>query len=172
MRLPLNKLMILADVISLFTILAFTVLAIVCRGADEITDAPRSEEFCSGWVTSAGEVLSLDQIPNGDIALTHDLTGISIENRQLCMKSVDTYITVSFDGEQTYRYAPEYCSLLGRSYGMYIHTISIPPGAQTVELALHPCYPDTAAYLRQAQITSAADFKGELYRNGLPGFAV
>lgn len=127
-------------------------------------------DMTNGWVTPDGEVVSLDQPPQGDLVLTHSLEGMDKDNKRFCMTSTDTHIRAVFDSKQTYQYIPKLSSLLGESYGMYIHMIVIPPNAEEVTLYLHSIYEFKPVCVGNLAIEDAGMFMGDLYHENLPGF--
>lgn len=122
-----------------------------------------------GWQTPDGDILTLEQLSAGDITISQELTALTVKNKSLCFKSMDTHFSVLFDGETAYSYAPVQPNILARSYGKYIHMIPIPEGASEVTLVLHPIYDGTAAYIADAAIEDPAMFIGNIYHEGLPG---
>lgn len=125
-----------------------------------------------GWEMPDGTQVSLNTLPKGDLVLRHSLEGIDTGNMRLCTTSTDTHITVKFEKEQVYRYAPELSDLLGESYGMYIHMVVIPPGAKEVTLYLHPIYEFNPVSIGDLTIEDAGMFMGDLYHQRLPGFVI
>lgn len=126
--------------------------------------------MASGWLTTDGQTVALNEVPPDTITLTHTLAGMCLQDKRLCLKSSDTFITISADGETLYEYAPVYAPLIGKSYGNYVHTVTIPPEAQTLEMTLTPVYEGDTADIRYAHLEDPADFIVNLYRQGLPEF--
>lgn len=122
------------------------------------------------WHTSDDRVYSLDSLPKGDITLTHSLKGINLSRMRLCFETTDTHVSAYFDGSLLYDYAPSPASIIGRSYGRYIHLIPIPPSAENVTLKLHPVYSGESALLRNTAVEDAGVFIADIYYNGLPKF--
>lgn len=133
---------------------------------DSVTD------ISEGWLTSAGETVSLDELPHGELVLTRSLEGIDTDGMRLCFKSADSDISAAFDGVTTYTYEPRQAALLGKSSGMYIHMIRIPRGSCEVTLTVRPIYESVPVYIMDAAIEDAAKFMGDIYYHGLPGFSV
>ena len=146
----------LTDLFPLVVILLFTIIVtITCRSQklhynNDITD------LTSGWTSSEGESISIDNLPVGDIVLSHDLTNIDLDRKRLCLNTVHTYIKVEADGVLIYDYAPEQAPILGKSYGMYIHMIPIPTDTSTLTLTLHPLYNHYPQLKHQKQCTKHA----------------
>ena len=124
-----------------------------------------------GWMAQDGEVYTLDDLPDGDIVGTHELAGMEIDDKCVCFKSTHTLFSVSFDGEETYRYEPVQKKLLGVSYGMYVHAVPIPDSAKSVTLSLNPLYKGSAD-IDNAVIEDGAQFIERLYRIGLISFSL
>lgn len=164
--------MIFTDLLSLLLIVLCITFAALYGGGKSTNYSYDNgiADLTNGWVADNGDILSLDSLPEGDIVLTHSLTGIDLYRKRLCFRCIDTHITASFDGEAVYSYTPELGGILGKSYGMYIQMIPIPADAESVTLTLHPIYSSSAAVLRDTSVQDAGLFIGDLYHEGLPGF--
>lgn len=123
------------------------------------------------WYDESGEICSLNALPARDASVSHSLVGVDIYRKRLCFKSIDTAFEVVFNGTTTYTYAPQQARLLGRSYGMYIHTIMIPADAENVTLVLHPLYEERGAVIIDSCVEDAGRFVSKIYREGMPVFA-
>lgn len=164
--------MALADVVSLIVILVFGAVAGVFYSTPEKSYDDNVISLSDGWTSEGGTSYALNDLPDGDIVITHSLEGIGLSEKRLCFRSSDTHIAVSFDGEETYTYAPQISKLLGKSYGMYIHTVNIPRGAESVTLRLHPIYSGLPANISRCAVQDGVMFMGDVYRYGLPSFAL
>lgn len=163
---------IFSDLLPLVVILLCTLLVGLSYRPERSSYMDDITPLESGWTTESGETVYTDKLPKGDITVTHILSDIELHRKRLCFRSEDTHITALFDGEETYTYAPDLPPILGRSYGVYIHMIPIPPEAKTVTLKLHPIYENRAAYLEDVAVEDAGVFVGEIYHKELPGFAL
>ena len=162
----------LVDLLPLIAILVCTILVSLSCRTEEIHYDDSVIPFADEWTTSEGETVSLEDLPIGDVEVSHSLNGIDIENKRLCFKSTHTYIKAKFDGKVTYTYEPVQSQIIGKSYGMYVHLIPIPEGASTVTLELHPLYNGTSAAIEYTTVEDAGMFMADLYHNGLPSFAI
>ena len=125
-----------------------------------------------GWKTEDGQKIMLKDLPTGDVTITHELNGIDIDRKRLCLQTSNTELTAVFDGVTIYEYAPKQAAILGKSYGMYIHMIPIPVGAKSVTLYLHPIYDDLEPVVKEMAVEDAGMFMGDIYHKGLPNFAL
>ena len=125
-----------------------------------------------GWSTDNGEIYSLSDLPTEQITLNHSAEGLDLDNMRFCMKSVDTFFQVLADGEIVYSYQPELHTLLGKSYGMYIHSIPIPETTSVLTLKLTPIFPDTPSAILGAVIEDPGMYIGDLFKEGIPGFCI
>ena len=123
-----------------------------------------------GWTAKDGQEYSISDLPQGDIMIIKNIEDVDPDGKRLCFKSIDTHLTVCFDGKPAYTYAPEYPSILGDSYGMYIHMIFIPEGTRSVTFTLHPVYYGTSANIENIGIADAGMYMGDFYHNALPAF--
>lgn len=146
------------------------IVALYCDPPKE-HDADTVTSMMNDWQSSDGAVYSLDELPKGDAVLTHSLNGIDILNKQLCMKSDDTFLEVSADGEVIYTYAPEQSKIMGKSYGKYLHMIPIPPETKQLTLSVHSIFEKESAYLRDVAIADAGMYMGDLFKKALPDYS-
>lgn len=160
-----------ADVISLFIISAFMLIAALYCDPPEEHYSNIVTGMMNDWQSSDGAVYSLDELPKGDVVLTHSLDGIDILNKRFCLKSDDTFLEVAADGEMIYTYAPEQSKIMGRSYGKYLHMISIPPETKQLTLSVYPIFKGEPAYLWDAAIEDAGMYMGDLFKKALPDYS-
>lgn len=160
-----------ADVISLFMISAFMLIAAFCGDQPEEHYSDTVTSMMSDWRSSDGAVYSLYELPEGDVVLTHSLDGIDILNKRLCMKSDDTFLEAAADGKVIYTYSPEQSKLMGRSYGKYLHMIPIPSGTKELTLSVHPIFEKEQAYLRDVAVEDAGMYMGDLFKKALPDYS-
>lgn len=165
-------LQIIPDVIALFVITLLMIFAALCLNAPGKYYSEAVTELTTQWQDADSRLYALNALPAGDLVLTHGISGIDAENQRLCLKSVDTFFTVSADGVVIYSYTPEQPQFLGRSYGMYLHMISLPPGTKELTLSVHPIFPDTSATLKEVAIEDAGMYMGDLYQKALPAYSV
>lgn len=166
-----NKNSILSDILPLIVfLLCSLIVSITCR-AQVSNYNTEVVDVTDGWTTPDGQVVSLDDLPEGDITITHDLTDIYHYKKRLCFKSTHTTFRAEINGETTYVYEPVQKRLIGASYGMYVHMIPIRDDAPSITLKLHPVY-DGSAMLQFAVIEDAAQFQSDMYHRGLPSFSL
>lgn len=164
--------MLFADIQLLFLLLlSVTAVSVFCRAKTAIYNDTVSD-LSEGWNAPDGTIYNLENLPDGEIALTHSLKGIDLRRMRLCFESTDTHFTAKFDGEVIYTYYPKLAPVLGKSYGRYIHLIPIPPDAESVTLKLHPIYSGESATIKGAVVEDAGGYIAELYHNELPKFAL
>ncbi|MBR0410065.1 MAG: HD-GYP domain-containing protein [Eubacterium sp.] len=124
----------------------------------------------NNWETDSNKDVDLDDLPPGILDLTKDISGFSPGDKSLCMKSIDTVFDVYADGRCIYTYRPTIPRRLGRSYGMYVHTIAIPEDTEVLGLHLEPVFPDTSAALGDVLIEDGGQYMNNLFRRNLPAF--
>lgn len=173
MKLPnKNNISVFLDLLPLAAVLVCTIIVIAICGASQIYYDDKITDLTDGWITSDGDIVSMSSLPAGDITLTHSLADVNIDYKRLCFKTIHTNFTAAFDGTMVYEYAPERPAILGKSYGMYIHMIPIPPNESSVTLTMHPLYQGTPAEINNISVEDAGVFMGDIYHNGLPNFAL
>ena len=130
-----------------------------------------STPMSAGWTTEAGDVVDLSALPPGTLDLTKDVSGMDLGGLSLCLKSVDTVFDVYADGQRVYSYRPTIPKRLGASYGMFVHTVTIPEGAAALGLRLEPVFPGAPAALSDVAVEDGAQYMTNLFRRNLWPFA-
>ena len=106
-----------------------------------------------GWIAESAEAsdgtLDLYHLPEGPITVRKDMSGLYTNGQALCFKSIDTDFDVYADGQLIYTYRPVIPKRLGKSYGMYVHTVVIPENTAFVSLRLDPVFSGTSPSLER-----------------------
>jgi putative nucleotidyltransferase with HDIG domain len=121
----------------------------------------------ANWTTGEGEAVDLSNLPLGNLDLTKDVSQLSVEDKSLCLKSIDTFFDVYADGQPVYSYRPVIPRRLGASYGMYVHTVPIPENTAVLSLRLEPVFPGTPATLDDVVIEDGGQYMTDLFRSKL-----
>ena len=120
----------------LYFLIVFVAVSIYLDRGNALPGVGDSISMQANWVTEAGEVVDLAEMPLGNLELTVDISALSIDHKSLCMKSIDTLLDVYADGQCIYSYNPSIPKRLGASYGMYVHTVPIPENTAALTLRL------------------------------------
>jgi len=127
-----------------------------------------------GWVMesaeASGETLDLYQLPEGSMTVRRDVSGLYKDGQALCFKSIDTEFDVYADGRQIYTYRPVIPKRLGKSYGMYVHTVVIPENTKYISLRLDPVFPGIPPGLERVVIEDAGLYMSEQYSRNMIAF--
>ena len=164
--------LLIADIILPFLAVALVFLAYIIISPPNSHSRDTVTDLTNGWYGEDGTEYSLSGLPEGDIVLSRDISGIDKRNRNLCMKSDDTWIEIYYDGQPEYRYAPEQASVYGASYGYYVHIVSIPQDANELTLKLHPVYNGRVPLVSSVCIDETAVFLTRLYHQGTFSFLI
>ena len=162
----------LASLTVIVTISVCIIIVICANGYSSISYNSSVTDMNGGWSSDDGEIYSLSDLPNGQITLHHSADGLDLDNTRFCMKSVDTFFEVLADGEVIYSYKPEQNALLGKSYGMYIHSVPVPENVSVITLKLTSIFPDAPPALLGAVIEDPDMFICDLFNEGIPGFCI
>ncbi len=165
-------LQIVPDVIALFVLVLLLVGIVLCLDAPVKPYSHTVTDVAGQWQTEDGRICALNNLPKGDLVLTHAISGVDGSDQRLCLKSVDTLFTVSADGVVIYSYMPEQPKFLGRSYGMDMHMIPLPPGTTELTISVHPLFPGTPANFKDAAVEDAGMYMGDMYKKALPDYSV
>ena len=162
----------LASIIVIAAILVCTVLVIHAGNSLYIGYNSEVTDMNGGWSADDGEMYLLSELPNGQITLHCSAEGIDLKDRRFCMKSVDTFFQVLADGEVIYSFQPEQNALLGRSYGMYVHSVPVPENTGVLTLELTSIFEDSPPAILSAVIEDPGMFMCDLFNEGIPGFCI
>jgi len=120
----------------------------------------------SGWTLEDGTAADLSHLPGGPVTVRRNIEGQYMQGQALCLKSIDTNFDLCADGEIIYTYRPVIPKRLGLSYGMYVHTVTLPEGTKEVQLQLDPVFVRVAPGLRDVEINNADAYITTLFRAG------
>lgn len=155
-------------------VLILTLFMVIIVGSQFVEREPiygnTPYDLSTDWVTEDGRTVSLSELPAGEITIKHDLTDLDLSERDLCLKSSDTFLKVMVDGKTVYDYAPTYPNIIGKSYGNYIHVIPLGDDSAVLTMTLTPVYDGDTADLSDIYVESSARYIVDIYRQGLPEF--
>ena len=162
----------LAGLTAILAISVCIVIVIAAGGSFYQNYNSDTTDMNDGWSSDDGEIYSLSDLPDGDITLHHSAEGLDLSDMRFCMKSVDTFFRVLADGEVVYTYQPEQHPLLGKSYGMYIHSVPVPENTSVITLELTSIFADAPPAILGAVIEDPGMFMCDLFNEGIPGFCI
>ena len=156
-------------IVILLTVIIMTVLHSRVIGVSK----PASYDLKDGWYSQDGEEVSIDKLDKGNVIISHSLSDIDTDERDLCFKTTNADVRVLYDGDAAYEYkfVPK-SQIFGKSYGMRVNLIAIPYDASSVTIELEPLYENTAAGVSLVTIEESGAFLNDLYQRELPGFAL
>ncbi len=139
------------------------------NGSREIIFIPAND----GWIMESAETsdkpLDLYHLPEAAITVRKDVRDLYRNGQALCFKSVDTDFDVYADGQLIYTYRPTIPKRLGKSYGMYVHTVVIPENTEFISLRLDPVFSGTSPSLERVMIEDAGLYISDHFsRNMVP----
>ena len=103
----------------------------------------------NGWTIESDDTQTdVDHFPPGSLSIFKEVKGSYTAGQALCLKSIDTDFDVYADGRLIYTYRPTIPKRLGRSNGMYVHTVAIPDQTSVLTLKLDPVFPEISAGLK------------------------
>lgn len=125
-----------------------------------------------GWtVESDGTRTDTDHFPPGSLSVSKEIKGSYTNGQALCLKSIDTDFDVYADDRLIYTYRPTIPKRLGRSYGMYVHTVAIPDQTNVLTLKLDPVFPEISAGLKDVRIDDPEQYMADLFRENIVTFS-
>ncbi|SEP59834.1 diguanylate cyclase (GGDEF) domain-containing protein [Lachnospiraceae bacterium RM5] len=130
----------------------------------------KSISLNNGWQDKDGNEISLDKLPKGEITVTKHVGDINFSNCRFCSKTKATVFKVYADGKLIYEYNPKFNKLYGKSYGTYIHSISIPNHTSILKLEITPLFTMESAIFYDACVGDSMEFTVNIFREGLGGF--
>ena len=159
------------QIVFLFFLITFILVSIQLDRGSALPYIGDSTAMSANWTTGDGEIADLSDLPLGNLDLTTVVSGVDVNGKSLCLKSIDTVFDVYADGRLIYSYRPTIPKRLGASYGMYVHTIPLPEDTAVLGLRLEPVFPGVPAALNDVAIEEGGQYMNDLYRNNLWAFA-
>ena len=132
--------------------------------------APANEGWIMEGAEDSGEALDLYHLPEGPMVVRKDVRGLYTNGEALCFKSIDTDFDVYADGRLIYTYRPVIPKRLGKSYGMYVHTVVIPENTESLSLQLDPVFSGTSPSLERVMIEDAGLYISDHYSRNMIAF--
>lgn len=145
--------------IPLAFVIIFILVAIILYKPFNYTGSSESIDIGKGWVIDGSDdTINIESIEDSKV-LVYKYTTIKDNHKyKLCFKTLHTYVTVYADDVNIYEYKPDVNKLLGKSYGVYAHSVAIPEHTQKISLELKSVYNDEPARVRDMAYETEADF--------------
>ena len=159
------------QIVFLFFLITFILVSIQLDRGSMVPYIGDSTPMNANWTTGGAEIVDLYDLPLGNLDLTTVVSGVDVNGKSLCLKSIDTVFDVYADGRLIYSYRPTIPKRLGASYGMYVHTIPLPEDTAVLGLRLEPVFPGAPAALNDVVIEEGSQYMSDLFRNNLWAFA-
>lgn len=122
-----------------------------------------------GWIDENGKKYNLNSLPCGKLVLTKNVSQLEIKEQSLCTISMDTFFNVYSNGILIYSYKPKVPKILGKSYGMYVHTIAIPSNTTEIKLSIEPIFSDHAK-LTDTRLEIGAEYISKIFKKNMLPF--
>ena len=172
MKKPISKKKVnIREIIYLFVIILLFLILILMYKSNQRSPVNIAFSMEQGWTDATGNTMSLNHLPEGEkISLSADVSRMELNDKRFCLKSVDTVFDIYADGKLIYSYHPTQPKLLGSSYGMYVHTISLPEHTAVLTLQAEPIFHTTHVTLKDAVIEDSGTYMADLYKENLLTF--
>lgn len=156
------------DLLPLIVVIMFTVISeIAYKPFNDMSSQYTKIIMNDGWtVDETGETISLNEIDKANIKISININDIDTYKYKLCFKSIHTYVTVYADDKNVYEYIPDENKLLGKSYGVYPHTVAIPDNTDKVTLELQSVF-DDAVDIEELAFEDESTFLIDILKKGL-----
>lgn len=164
------------QVVFLYFLVVFILVSVYLDRGNALPDIDDAIAMSAGWTIESGDAegpltnANLSGLPTGNLELTADVSGLATDGKSLCMKSIDTVFDVYADGMKIYSYRPTIPKRLGKSYGMYVHTVPIPENTATLGLRLEPVFHGAPAALSDVMIEDGGAYMRDMFSHNLLAF--
>jgi len=125
---------------------------------------------CDSWQDPSGNQTSIDKLGKGNVTLSMDTSKLELSGRAFCFKTVDTLVTVYADDKKIYDFHPVQSKVMGKSYGMYVHTVYIPSETKELRMEIEPVFDGGTGTVRDAMLEDSGKYMSNTYKNGLAPF--
>ncbi len=106
---------------------ALALIFIILFSKNDIFNTDNAVDYSDLWSYESGSVVDFDDFNIDDHTSIHKRTnGEIINTMSLCFYSKNLYFTVFLDGEPIYDFHPQTYKFLGKAYGFYPHSITMP----------------------------------------------
>lgn len=95
--------------------------------------------YDTGWLDDQGKETAIMKIPDpegGTVVFSRELDGSSISDKSLCFVTHNIVFSIYADDMCIYEFYPKLGGYYGKSYGNYIHTVTLPSFSGTKTLTI------------------------------------
>ena len=156
------------DILPLLFVVVFIVLNSIGYKPFNMSSSGSIIELDGSWQDKeTGEPVSLKGTDKSNIKVFTGVKGVDTYKYKLCFKSEDTYVTVYADDKVIYDYEPDVNKFLGKSYGIYAHTVAIPDNTKIITLELHSIFDNDSVKISDAAFQSESSFIFGILKKGM-----
>ena len=113
------------------------------------------------WSYENGSLVDINNLKTDEYFEIHKRTnGEVINNKSLCFYTKNIHFSVYLDGEEIYSFHPKGASFVGKAYGIYPHSITIPVLYRdgNLKIAIQNLYPGKAIYISEMKLNNSTQF--------------
>ena len=152
----------------------FTIFCAVYNKNYSISDIT-SKNFESGWEYANGTPVDFNNLDSdASYTIYKTIDKGSINNKSLCFYSKNVYFTVFLDGKAIYDFHPINTRLLGKSYAVYPHAITLPVlyESSTLSVSIDNLYEKTPGYINDLSLGNGNYFIISKMQETAPEFLI
>lgn len=160
-----NTTRIVSDIRFFFSaVIVFVLFILILVAVVHRNDALNSEavtDYSRGWSYEGGAPVNLDALQAGKQVTIHKvLDDEVVEDRSLCFYTKNLYFTVFMDGEVIHDFHPNAPAILGRTYGIFPHTVNLPVLYKdaTLTIRIDHVYDDNPGFIRDMSLDDGTRF--------------
>ncbi len=134
-----------------------------------------SRQYDFEWYYEDGSKVDFNNLkPDVTYTISHVVDKNSTNNRSLCFYSKNVYFAVFLDDKAIYSFHPVPSRLLGKSYGIYPHSVSLPNLYEnsTLSISIENLYPDTVGYVKDFTLGNGSFFTIHELQKTVPEFII
>ncbi|MCR4649534.1 MAG: GGDEF domain-containing protein [Lachnospiraceae bacterium] len=132
-----------------------------------------SKQYDYEWYYADGSKVDFNNMKSDmTYSISHAVEKNTANNRSLCFYSKNVYFTVFVDDKAIYSFHPVPSRLLGKSYGIFPHSVSLPNlyEKSTLSISVENIYPETTGYIKGFTLGNGSFFTIHELQKTVPEF--
>ena len=151
----------------------FTLVTVSITHKNNISTYSESIPFEEDWYYDDGKPVNFSQTHEEiHYDITKTIGSVDSNNKSLCFTSKNVYFSVYLDGNRIYDFHPKSSRLIGRSYGIFPHAVSLPVlhEGSKLTISIDNLYDTTYGFVKDLELTNGNVYLTSEQRRTAPEF--
>lgn len=132
--------------------------------------------FSNNWTYDDGADADMANLRTNykTVEFSRQVKSTEISGKSLCFRSKNIFFSVYMNGNSIYQFYPDVPLIFGRSYGSYIHCISIPEFSKdsTITIKAEPIYNDSSCCFKNVFAGNSDLYMKNEFNSNMPKFLI